>query len=69
MGAPGAFEYRREELAILREAPVISDHEVLTSFRDSVGANGFVTRYLRCGSLGVRIGDTVSYRQGRWPRG
>ncbi|CAJ1376934.1 unnamed protein product [Effrenium voratum] len=62
LGAPGAFNYRREELAILRNAEVdqISDEEVVASFQRSVlHPQGEVRSYLRAAQIGLILGDTL----------
>lgn len=55
MGAPKAFEYRREELG----GPDISDEEVVQSFRDEIGTGGAMRRYLEEAKLGLVMGDTL----------
>jgi hypothetical protein len=66
MGAPDAFEFRRQELTALAGLSVgdagVSDAEVTASFVDSVKPGGFVTRYLRRACFGVRLWDTVCKR-------
>ena len=70
MGSPKTFEFRRQELAEMAAeraagaggsaaGVAVSDDEVTASFIDSVGPSGFVTRLLRLGVLGCRVGDTV----------
>lgn len=64
LGSPDAFEFRREELAILTKSnkDKISDQDVLQSYLDSVdpkSSNPFVLNYLKLGQLALRINDTA----------
>jgi len=62
LGSPGAFEYRRQELAELTGTPInkISDENVVESFVGAVkDDNGVVNNYLRSAQIGVIIGDTL----------
>jgi len=64
MTAKGAFEYRREELAILSGGStndeVISDDAVATSFLESISRDdGIVWRYLERAELAALIGCTL----------
>jgi hypothetical protein len=81
MGAPRAFEYRRQELAELRRGPTsfpassITDEDVLTSYRRSIdparvdrGDDAFVYEYLRCAQLGLVFGDALIVHGGVCPR-
>lgn len=58
MGAPSAFELRRNELSIIHSKS-ITDEDVYKSFRESVEPNGFMRRYLSLAQIGVIIGDTI----------
>jgi hypothetical protein len=62
LGSPGAFEYRRQELAELcgTFAHEVSDEKVVESFVSAVEHDdGEVCSYLRSAQLGVIIGDTI----------
>lgn len=64
MGAPHAFEFRREELAALsvpaRRASDVSDEEVATNFYiEASEIGGVVRQYLHAAQIGVVIGNTV----------
>ena len=58
LGSPDAFRYRREELAMQGKA-VVTEEDVLRSFRESLQPQGLVARYLREGQLALRIQDTL----------
>ncbi|CAE8598522.1 unnamed protein product [Polarella glacialis] len=67
MTAKGAFELRREELALLQDkvSSTVSDDEVVESFLDSVVRNdGFVWEYLTECSLAVLFGETLFVHAG-----
>lgn len=61
MGAPAAFEHRREELAEIsgRTRAEVNDNEVLESFLNSVKSGGAVARYLQHAQIGVILHDTL----------
>mmetsp|Transcript_103272 Transcript_103272/g.182924 ORF Transcript_103272/g.182924 Transcript_103272/m.182924 type:complete len:594 (+) Transcript_103272:2-1783(+) len=62
LGSPGAFEYRRQELADLGRTTTdaISDEQVVDSYIKSVeNDDGEVRSYLRNAQIGVIIGDTL----------
>lgn len=62
MGAKTTFEFRREELGILRPGTEITDEDVLESFRSSMDLHGkdpWMLEFLRMGNLMMIIGDIV----------
>lgn len=61
MGAAGEFEFRRQELAFLRDLDVseISDDEVLRSYAESLAPGGWMRQYLELGQLGAIIGESL----------
>lgn len=61
MGAPKAFEFRREELSILqnKKLDTVSDSMVLESFEKEMGPNGSFTEFLSHVQLGHVIGNTL----------
>lgn len=58
---PSTFEYRRQELTLLKMKAVqkVSDQEVTQSFIDSVAPGGMITRYLKNAKLGAIKDDTL----------
>lgn len=63
MGCPKTFEFRREELGLLREVPAaqVTDDEVFDSFLSGVtpGAGGVMRAYLESSSLAALLGNTL----------
>lgn len=62
LGCPKTFDFRREELAILRDRDVtdISDNEVLESCLHEVRhPDGSLRQYLEAGNVAVCIGNTL----------
>lgn len=59
MGAPGAFECRRQELQRITESEDISDEDVYASFRNSIEENGCMREYLESAQLALILGDTL----------
>jgi len=60
LGCPNTFEFRREELSILRENKSITDDEVVDSFRSEIeGEGGSLFDYLSLGTVAVVIGNTL----------
>lgn len=61
MGAPNAFEFRRNELARLQNTTLdkVTDEMVYNSFRESVEHGGFMHEYLSLCQLAAVIGDTL----------
>eukprot|EP00604_Paraphysomonas_vestita_P003498 CAMPEP_0174820572 /NCGR_PEP_ID=MMETSP1107-20130205/4492_1 /TAXON_ID=36770 /ORGANISM="Paraphysomonas vestita, Strain GFlagA" /LENGTH=501 /DNA_ID=CAMNT_0016036179 /DNA_START=610 /DNA_END=2112 /DNA_ORIENTATION=- len=66
MGAPNAFEYRRQELKEMSRngEETITDEQVTQSFLDSVGPNGLMTKYIAYGTLAVLLGDCFFFHGG-----
>mmetsp|Transcript_18751 Transcript_18751/g.58762 ORF Transcript_18751/g.58762 Transcript_18751/m.58762 type:complete len:695 (+) Transcript_18751:26-2110(+) len=61
MGADGDFEFRRQELAHIRQRELasITDDEVVQSYEESVGPRGWMREYLRHAQLGVLLGKSL----------
>jgi len=62
LGCPKTFDFRRQELAILRNVPstIISDEDILQSFLDEVEkAEGSLRQYLECANVAVILGNTL----------
>ena len=59
MGAPKAFEYRREELSLMNENHKISDTDVVKSFLKEISRGGSLRKLLEFGKLGVIMGNTL----------
>jgi hypothetical protein len=57
MGARGAFEFRRTELA--RSGAPVSDEDVVDSFLEDLGPGGMLREYLSACQLSHRIGNTL----------
>lgn len=63
MNAGGAFEFRREELALLsptKQRTLVSDEEVTASFFNGIAFDGgFYREYIREAQIAVCIGNTL----------
>ncbi|NJN82646.1 MAG: hypothetical protein HC802_10495 [Caldilineaceae bacterium] len=62
LGCPKTFEFRRQELAMLRDiAPnSVSDNEIVDSFLQEVkNQDGSLRQYLECANVAVVIGNTL----------
>eukprot|EP00928_Gymnodinium_smaydae_P037097 TRINITY_DN25810_c0_g2_i2.p1 TRINITY_DN25810_c0_g2~~TRINITY_DN25810_c0_g2_i2.p1 ORF type:complete len:1034 (-),score=212.39 TRINITY_DN25810_c0_g2_i2:75-3176(-) len=61
MGSDGEFEFRRQELAHLREIPEseISDAEVVESYEAQMRPGGWMYEFLHLAQLGVILGDAL----------
>uniref|UniRef100_A0A7S1VZG9 Calcineurin-like phosphoesterase domain-containing protein n=1 Tax=Ditylum brightwellii TaxID=49249 RepID=A0A7S1VZG9_9STRA len=61
LGCPNTFEYRRQELAILRNKgkKEITDDEVVDNFLSEIGERGSLFQYLQCANVAVVIGNTL----------
>jgi len=57
MGARGAFEFRRDELARTHDS--VSEEEVVDSFLEDIGPGGVLRDYLRAAQLVHRMGNTL----------
>lgn len=69
MGAPSAFEARREELASKSPAGhLVDDAAVLRSFQEYAQPGGSLFKYLQRARLAAQIGDTL-FVHGCLPRG
>lgn len=60
MGAPGAFEFRRQELGAEQSGAVIGDLEVAQSFVDEVKPGGLVWEYLIRAQLGYYTAERAT---------
>lgn len=68
MGAPRAFEFRRQELGVRFGGGVFSDDDVVRSYVESVQPGGLIYEYLQAAKLAVKLGDTLFVHAGL-PRG
>jgi len=61
MGSAGEFEFRRQELALIKKVDTkdICDQEVLQSYEDSVKPEGWLTQYLKHSQLALKLGSTL----------
>lgn len=59
MGAPFDFEFRRQELEIMRGGITIEDDVVAQSYKEQVSPTGDMTRYLQLGKLAVISHNTL----------
>jgi hypothetical protein len=59
MGAPSAFEYRRQELEVLTNRKNIQDDDVVMSFLNEIRQGGSLRKLLNIGKLGVIMGNTL----------
>ena len=57
MGSPMGFEYRKEELAILKRPN--DDEDVVESFFDLLVPDGTLMKYMKYGKISVAIGDVL----------
>jgi len=64
MGAPGAFESRRDELSRRAGGGPVGDEEVVRSFAEYARPGGALFKYLHCGRLAVRVGRTLFVHAG-----
>mmetsp|Transcript_8515 Transcript_8515/g.26485 ORF Transcript_8515/g.26485 Transcript_8515/m.26485 type:complete len:465 (-) Transcript_8515:101-1495(-) len=68
MGAPLAFEARREELSRAAGGAAVVDDEVVQSFAEYARPGGALFEYFRCARLAELVGDTLFLHAGL-PRG
>lgn len=61
MGSRGEFDFRRQELAIIKEVPEsdISDDDVVKSYLQSVDVGGWMREYLNAAQLGAIVHTTL----------
>lgn len=57
MGSPGGFNYRKDELAIMKRPN--DDEDVVESFFDLLVPEGTLMKYMKYGKISVAIGDTL----------
>jgi len=59
MGGDGEFEFRRQELAHLWNRNIISDDEVVKSFKDGVAPGGEMREYMKLAQLACVLDTTL----------